>query len=178
MRGPNVFVGYEADPAPNDQVFDEDGFFHTGDIGRLTEDGRLEIIDRLKDLIITDGGRKIAPGPIEEQLQGDPLISGTMVLGEGRPYLTALISIDGREASRIAQGQLNDEEGLWEHPRVHQQVERAVNAVNRSLPHPEQVHQFAILPFGFPDEALTPSLKLKRRAVEDTFADLIESLYA
>ncbi len=173
VRGPNVFAGYEAEPAP----IDEDGFFHTGDVGRLAEGGRLEIIDRLKDVIITAGGRKVAPRPIEEKLGADPLISGAMVLGEGRPYLTALISIDGREAARLVGGQRHDEEGLWEHQKVHQRVARTVTALNRSLPDPEQVHQFAILPFGFPDEALTPTLKLKRRVVEDTFAGVIEGLY-
>ena len=178
VRGPNVFVGYEAEPTSDNEVLDEDGFLHTGDVGRLTEGGRLEIIDRLKDVIITAGGRKTAPRLIEEQLWVDPLISGTMVLGEGRPYLTALISIEGREAARLVGGQRDEEEGLWEHPKVHQRVARAIAVVNRSLSDPEQIHRFAILPFGFPDEALTPTLKLKRRVVEATFADLIESLYA
>ena len=177
VRGPNVFVGYESDPAANAEVFDEEGFLHTGDVGQLTERGRLVIIDRLKDVIITAGGRKIAPRPIEQRATADPLISGMMVLGEGRPYLTALISIEGREAKRLVEGELEEDQGLWEHPRVREHVERVVTAVNRSLSDPEQVHRFAILPFGFPDEALTPTLKLKRRVVESTFADVIEGLY-
>ncbi len=178
VRGPNVFTGYEAEPALSAAVFDEEGFFHTGDVGHLTEDGRLVIIDRLNDVIITAGGRSIAPRPIESKLTSDPLISGVMVLGEGRAYLAALISLDSREASNLVGEERADEQGLWEHPKVHQHVERAVAVVNRSLSDPEQIHRFAILPFGFPDEALTPSMKLKRRVVESTFSELIESLYA
>lgn len=178
VRGPNVFVGYEAEPAGAGETFDQDGFFHTGDVGRLAEGGRLQIIDRLKDVIITAGGRKIAPRPIEDKLVSEPLVAGAMVLGEGRPYLTALISLDGSAASALAGSQNSEEAGLWEHPKVRQRVERTVAAVNRSLPEPEQIHGFAILPFGFPDQALTPTLKLKRRVVESTFAGMIEDLYA
>lgn len=178
VRGPNVFMGYEAEPGPEAAVFDEEGFLHTGDVGQLTEDGRLVIIDRLNDVIITAGGRSIAPRPIESRLTSDPLISGTMVVGEGRPYLTALISLNGPEASSLVSDERHLEQGLWEHPTVHQHVERAVGVVNRSLSGPEQIHGFAILPFGFPDEALTSSMKLKRRVVEATFSELIESLYA
>ncbi len=178
VRGPNVFIGYQAEPVLNAAVFDEDGFFHTGDVGHLTEDGRLVIIDRLNDVIITAGGRSIAPGPIESKFTSDPLISGMMVLGEGRAYLAALISLDSREASNLVGEERDDEQGLWEHPKVHRHVERAVAVVNRSLSDAEQIRRFAILPFGFPDEALTPSMKLKRRVVESTFSELIESLYA
>ncbi|HEY6629061.1 MAG TPA: long-chain fatty acid--CoA ligase [Acidimicrobiia bacterium] len=178
VRGPNVFSGYEGDPDLTAEAIDEDGFFHTGDVGRLTGDHRLEIIDRLKDVIITAGGRKVAPRAIEDRLRADPLISGAMVFGEGRSYLTALISLDGQTASDIVETNPDNETGLWEHPKVHQRVDRAVGTVNRSLSESEQVHGFAILPFGFPDEALTPTLKLKRRVVEETFADLIEGMYA
>lgn len=177
VRGPNVFAGYETEPPSNKQMFDEEGYLRTGDVGRLTEDGRLVIIDRLKDLIITSGGRNVAPRPMEEKLEEEPLINETMVLGEGRPYLTALISIDGGEAARAVGSRLQEDEGLWEHPTVHQRVDRAVAALNRSLPDAEQVHRYAIVPVGFPDAALTPTWKLKRRVVEETFADLIESLY-
>lgn len=178
VRGPNVFVGYEAEPERTAEVFDQDGFFHTGDVGRLAEGGRLEIIDRLKDVIITAGGRKVAPRAIEERLRVESLIAGAMVFGEGRPYLTALISLDGQVAAGLVGSNPIEETGLWEHPKVHQRVARALATVNRSLSEPEQVHGFAILPFGFPDEALTPTLKLKRRVVEETFADVIEQLYA
>lgn len=178
VRGDNVFVGYEGEPERTAQVIDDDGFFHTGDVGRLAENGRLEIVDRLKDIIITAGGRKVSPLRIEEKLRADPVIAGAMLFGEGRPYLIALISINGDTALRLAGNRQIEGVGLWEHPKVHQRVARTVAGVNRSLPEPEQIHRFSLLPFGFPDEALTPTLKLKRRVVEATFADLIESLYA
>jgi long-chain acyl-CoA synthetase len=101
-----------------------------------------------------------------------------MVLGEGRPYLIALISLDGKQAATLVGAHPDEDTGLWEHPRVQQLVARTVAVVNRSLPEPDQVQNFAILPFGFPDEALTPTLKLKRQVVESTFAGLIEGLYA
>ena len=178
VRGPNVFAGYEAEPARDREVFDSDGFFHTGDVGRLADRGRLEIVDRVKDVIITAGGRKVSPRTIEEKLRADSLIAGAMVLGEGRPYLIALISLDGKQAATLVGAHPDDDTGLWEHPRVQQRVARTVAVVNRSLPEPDQVQNFAILPFGFPDEALTPTLKLKRQVVESTFAGLIEGLYA
>jgi len=178
VRGANVFVGYEGEPERTAEVIDGDGFFHTGDVGRLMENGRLQIVDRLKDIIITAGGRKVSPLRIEEKLRADPVIAGAMVLGEGRPYLTALISLNGDKALRLAGDRQGEEVGLWEHPKVQQRVARTVAGVNRSLPEPEQIHRFSLLPFGFPDEALTPTLKLKRRVVEATFADVIEDLYA
>lgn len=178
VRGPNLFLGYEAEPALSAAAFDDEGFLHTGDVGRLSEDGHLEIIDRLNDVIITAGGRSVSPRPIESKVTSDPVISGMMVLGEGRAYLAALISIDSREASNLVGEERDDEQGLWEHPKVLHHVEQAIAVVNRSLPDPEKIHHFAILPFGFPDEALTPSMKLKRRVVQASFSDLIESLYA
>ena len=178
VRGPNVFIGYEAEAERTASAFDADGFFRTGDVGRLASDGRLEIVDRVKDVIITSGGRKVAPRAIEEKLRADPLIAGAIVLGEGRSKLTALISIDGVEALRIVDSTATTEAGVWEHPKIRQRIERTVTSVNRSLPEPEQVQRFAIVPFGFPDEALTPTLKLKRRVIETTFAEMIEELYA
>jgi len=178
VRGPNVFVGYEGAPEETTRAFDADGFFHTGDIGRLADGSRLQIIDRIKDLIITAGGRNVAPRPIEEKLRSEPLVASAMVFGEGRPYLIALISLDPAAALGLVGPSNGAEEGLWKHPKVRQRLDRSVAAVNRSLPQSDQIYRFAILPFGFPDEALTPTLKLKRRVVEQTFADTIEELYA
>jgi long-chain acyl-CoA synthetase len=176
VRGPNVFIGYEAEAERTAAVFDRDGFFRTGDVGRLAADGRLAIVDRVKDVIITAGGRKVAPRAIEEKLRADPLIAGAIILGEGRSRLAALISIDGVEARRIVD--LTGATDIWEHPKIRQRIDRTVTSVNRSLPEPEHVFRFAIVPFGFPDEALTPTHKVKRRVIEATFADMIEELYA
>jgi long-chain acyl-CoA synthetase len=178
VRGDNVFSGYEGEPELSARAFDQDGFFRTGDVGRWAQDGRLAIIDRIKDLIITAGGRKVAPLSLEAKLMNDPLISGAVVIGESRPYLIALISIDSSEAVRHASFEAGDERGLWERPEIRGRVEATIASVNRALSESEQVRRFAILPFGFPDDALTPTLKVKRRVVESTFSDLIEELYA
>jgi long-subunit acyl-CoA synthetase (AMP-forming) len=177
VRGPNVFQGYEGDPDLTASAIDVDGFLHTGDVGRLVSEGRLAITDRLKDMIVTIGGRKVAPSAIEAKLTNDRIVAGAMVVGEGRSHLNVLISLDGAEASRVA-GSTESSSGLWEHPKVRDRVARTVAAVNRALPDAEQLHDFAILPFGFPDEVMTPSFKLKRRLVEDTFRETIEDLYA
>lgn len=178
VRGPNVFQGYEGLPDLTAAAFDKDGFLHTGDIGRLLDDGRLAIIDRLKDVIVTIGGRKVAPSAIEAKLTQDRVIAGAIVVGEGRSHLNVLVSLDGTEAARIAGASADDQSGLWEHPKVRDRVARTVAAVNRSLPDSEQLHRFAIVPFGFPDQVMTPSFKLKRRLVEETFRQTIEELYA
>lgn len=176
VRGPNLFSGYEGEPELTASAIDDDGFLHTGDIGHLVSDGRLAITDRIKDVIVTTGGRKVAPSTIEAKLTNDRLISGAIVVGDGRSHLNVLISLNGAEASRLA-GPAEGSSGLWEHPKVRARVARTVAAVNRSLPDAERLHDFAILPFGFPDEVMTPSFKLKRRLVEDTFRETIESLY-
>jgi long-chain acyl-CoA synthetase len=178
VRGPNVFQGYENAPDLTAAAFDSDGFLRTGDVGRLLDGGRLAITDRLKDVIVTMGGRKVAPSPIEAKLTQDRIIAGAIVVGEGRSHLSALISIDGTEAALIAGTSTDDQRGLWEHPMVRDRVARTVAAVNRSLPESEQLHRFAIVPFGFPDHVLTPSFKLKRRLVEETFRHTIDELYA
>ncbi|MGH8958317.1 MAG: AMP-binding protein, partial [Acidimicrobiia bacterium] len=176
VRGPNVFQGYESAPDLTEGAIDSDGFLHTGDIGHLVSGGRLAITDRMNDVIVTTGGRKVAPSTIEAKLTNDRVISGAMVVGDGRSHLNVLISLNGAEASRVA-GSAEGAGGLWEHPKVREQVARTVAAVNRSLSDAEQLHDFAILPFGFPDEVMTPSFKLKRRLVEDTFRETIEMLY-
>jgi long-chain acyl-CoA synthetase len=176
VRGPNLFSGYEGEPELTAAAVDDDGFLHTGDIGHLVEGGRLAITDRMNDVIVTAGGRKVAPSTIEAMLTSDRVISGAMVVGDGRSHLNVLISLNGTEASRLA-GPAEAQGVLWEHPKVRARVARTVAAVNRSLSDAEQLHDFAILPFGFPDEVMTPSFKLKRRLVEETFRETIESLY-
>ena len=176
VRGPNLFSGYEGEPELTASAIDADGFLHTGDIGHLVSGGRLAITDRMNDVIVTTGGRKVAPSAIEAKLINDRVISGAMVIGDGRSHLNVLISLNGAEASRLA-GPAEGQAALWEHPKVRARVARTVTAVNRSLPDAEQLHDFAILPFGFPDEVMTPSFKLKRRLVEDTFRETIEALY-
>jgi long-chain acyl-CoA synthetase len=166
IRGDNVFAGYYREPEATGAVLSEDGWFRTGDIGAWAEDGRLKIVDRKKDLIITSAGKNIGPQEIEKRLKADPWIGEAMVVGDGRPYLVALLSLDPYEALEPP-----DSTGVVEH------LAAAVDEVNLALSRPEQVKKWFVAPGGFPADALTPTLKLKRRVVLEAFAAEIESLY-
>ena len=165
VRGESLFEGYHRNEEATREALAEDGWFRTGDIGELDEDGFLHITDRKKDLIATAGGKKISPQNIEQLLQRDPLVSHALIVGEGRPYITALVTVDRGELAGA-----NDRE----------RVQRIVDTANQELARPEQIKRFAILPRDFsPDEGeITPTLKLRRRVCEQHFADEIEALYA
>ena len=164
VRGPNVFAGYYKDDAATREVVDDDGWLHTGDIGHI-EDGFLTITDRKKDIIVTAGGKNVAPQNIENELKASKYVSQAVVIGDRRPYLTALITLD--EAAR----------GLSDPQSLIQEVVDEVNADKASF---EQVKRFAILDRDFSAEhdEVTPTLKLKRKVVCRHFADEIEALYA
>jgi long-chain acyl-CoA synthetase len=165
IRGDNVFAGYYREPEATAAVLGDDGWFRTGDIGAWTEDGRLRIVDRKKDLIITAAGKNIGPQEIEKRLKADPLIGEAMIVGDRRPYLVALLSLD------------HDEVGGREGAGIEDHVAALIDEVNRAFSRPEQIKRWYIAPDGFPPEALTPTLKLKRRVVLAAFADQIEGMY-
>ena len=162
IRGDNVFAGYYREPEATAAVLGDDGWFRTGDIGAWTGDDRLRIVDRKKDLIITSAGKNIGPQEIEKRLKADPLIGEAMIVGDRRPYLVALLSLDPDEVGDA------DAEG---------HVASLIDEVNRGFSRPEQIKRWHIAPEGFPPEALTPTLKLKRRVVLEAFADRIEDMY-
>ncbi len=164
LRGPNVFGGYYKDEAATREVIDEDGWLHTGDVGSI-EDGFLSITDRKKDIIVTAGGKNVSPQNIENELKASKYVSQALVIGDRRPYLTALITLD-----EAAKG-LSDPEGL---------IQEVVDSVNADKASFEQVKRFAILPRDFDPEhdEVTPTLKLKRKIVAEHFASEIEALYA
>ncbi len=164
IRGPNVFAGYYKDEAATREVVDDEGWLHTGDIGHI-DDGFLTITDRKKDIIITAGGKNVAPQNIENELKASKYVSQALVIGDRRPYLTALITLD--EAAT----------GLSDPTSLIQEVVDQVNADKASF---EQVKRFAILDRDFTaeDDEVTPTLKLKRKVVCQHFADEIEALYA
>ncbi|HET8651020.1 MAG TPA: long-chain fatty acid--CoA ligase [Gaiellaceae bacterium] len=165
VRGANVFAGYYKDEEATRATVDDAGWLHTGDIGSI-DDGFLTITDRKKDIIVTAGGKNVAPQNIENELKASKYISQALVIGDRRPYLTALITLD--EAAKS----LSD---------VHIQdlVQSVVDEVNREKASFEQVKRFAILPRDFSPEEdeVTPTLKLRRKVVQDHFAPDIESLY-
>jgi long-chain acyl-CoA synthetase len=181
-RGPNIAKGYFKKPEATAEVFLADGWFATGDIGKIDEDGFLFITDRKKDLIVTAGGMNIAPQNIENLLKGDPFISQAMVHGDKRPYPVAILTLNPEELTKFAkdQGILNTEPAaLAKHPKVVERVSRIVEARNQELQSYAKVKKFAILPGDFTVEngLLTPTLKVKRRIITDKHRELLDSLY-
>jgi long-chain acyl-CoA synthetase len=169
IRGDHVFAGYLNQPEATREVLDDDGWFHSGDIGELDEEGFLRITDRKKDMIATAGGKKIAPANLENALKAaSPLISQALVVGDRRPYITALITLDPEAAGRDGDGD------------VRALIQPAVDRVNEELARPEQIKRFAILPRDFSEAEgeLTPTMKLKRRVCIEHFAEEIEELYS
>ncbi len=182
-RGPNIATrGYYKQPEATREVFDPDGWFHTGDIGRLDEDGFLYITDRKKDLIITAGGMNIAPQNIENLLKADPFISQVMVYGDRRPYPVALVTLNPDELAKLAREHglpTDDPAALVKHPRVVERVGRTVEEKNAQLPSYARIKRFAVLPGDFAQETgeLTPTLKVKRKVVTDKYRAVLEELY-
>ena len=182
VRGPSVFSGYWNNPEATAEVFDEEGFFHTGDIARIDEDGFIWITDRKKDLIVTAGGKNIAPQPIENELKKSPWIDNAVLIGDRRPYVVALLSpaMEELEAWAARHGMAGRPlSELLSGPEVQELFAEAVETVNRGLARFEQIKKFRVLPEPLTVESghLTPTLKVKRRVVERDHAELIESLY-
>ena len=180
-RGPNVMVGYFNKPEATAAVL-KDGWFHTGDIGQLDAEGYLTITDRKKDLLVTSGGKKIAPQPIEAVLKRSPLVSEAVVLGDRRKYAAALIVPELAALER----RLKDlgrppgtREELTTRPDVLALYQEIVDALNRELSQFERIKRIALLPAEFSVESgeLTPTLKVKRKVVEQRWHDQIEALY-
>jgi long-chain acyl-CoA synthetase len=167
VRSETIFSGYYKDPDATAAAFTDDGWFRTGDVGELDEDGWLKITDRKKDLIITAGGKNIAPQNLENALKASRFISQALVIGDRRPYVTALITLDPVEVDGAGRG-------------AQELVQEVVDDVNRDRVRVEQIKRFAILPrdFSLEEGELTPTLKLRRKIVHEHFADEIENLYA
>ena len=181
-RGGNVFEGYLKDPAKTAEVLDEEGWLHSGDIGVFDDSGYLKIVDRKKELIITAGGKNISPANIEAALKSFPLIGQACVIGDMRPYVSALIVLDPEVAPAWAKSRGVEASAMAElarHPDVKAEVERAVAEANARFNRVEQVKRFTVLTEEWlPDsEELTPTMKLKRRGVLTKYAEEIEALY-
>jgi long-chain acyl-CoA synthetase len=182
VRSDTVFQGYFKDPEATAAVLGPDGWLKTGDIGELDADGFLHITDRKKDILVTAGGKNVAPQNIENDLKTSKYVSQALVVGDARPYVAALITLDSAELGLWAaeHGADPDAAALADDARVRELVQSAVDDANRERSRFEQVKRFAILPRDFTMEAgeITPTLKLRRRAVQEHFADAIEALYA
>jgi long-chain acyl-CoA synthetase len=180
LRGPHVFAGYHRDPQATEEAL-VDGWMHTGDLGHLDGDGYLHITGRKKDLIITSSGKNISPEMIESALRETRWISQAVVVGDRKPYLAALVTLDPDELSQLAEqfGLDPDPRVLATDLRVREAVWRDITAVNERLARIEQIKRFTILPrdFSQSDGELTPTLKVKRNLIAGRFAREIESLY-
>ncbi len=182
-RGANIaHRGYLNQPEATAQVLGADGWFKTGDIGRIDEDGFLYITDRKKDLIVTSGGVNIAPQHLENLLRSDPFISQALVYGDRRPYPTALIALSPQALQRFARarGILDgDYAQLIRHPEVVRRVAKIVEAKNAEVQSYARVKRFALVPAEFTEAAgeMTPTQKVKRKAVAARYAALLDSLY-
>jgi long-chain acyl-CoA synthetase len=179
LRGPNIFTSYYK----NEQATKEtlvDGWLHTGDLGHIDEDGYIYITGRKKDIIITAGGKNITPANLENGLKQNRWISQAVVVGDRRPYLVALITLDPEELPAFAQQHGLEPEEVAASDAMRAEVQKAVDEVNAKVGRVEQVKKFAILPEDLSQETgeLTPTLKVKRNVVHEKFADVVESLYA
>jgi len=182
-RGGNIFRGYLNDPERTAEALDDDGWLHTGDIGEFDADGYLKIVDRKKELIITAGGKNISPANLEAALKSFPLIGQVCVIGDQRPFVSALLVLDPEVAPAWAANQGISEtalEALAEHPDVIAEIQANVDDANTKFARVEQIKRFVVLGQEWmPDsEELTPTSKLKRRGVHAKYADQIESMYS
>ena len=181
-RGPSIMKGYWNDDAATRECIDADGWLHTGDIGEFTEKGHLRITDRKKHLLVSSGGKNIAPGPIEALIMQSPLIDQMMLVGDAREFCTALIVPDAEAVRTWAEKntvKYESQETLWTSPELHRAMEADINKLQRELPKYERVRRFAVItkPFTVENGLLTPTLKVKRKAVLAAHAETIDHLY-
>jgi long-chain acyl-CoA synthetase len=180
LRGRNVFLGYYKEPQSTANTL-IDGWLHSGDLGRLDDDGFLTIIGRKKEIIITSGGKNIAPNNIEAALKNLALVAEAVVIGERRKFLSALITLEADEAEKFAVQHGLEGQVLHEHPLVIAEIQKGIDEqVNPLFARAENVRRFTILPRNFTvqDGELTPSLKIKRSVVDEHFQEQIKAMYA
>ena len=183
VSGPNVFPGYWHNDAATAEMIDSGGWLHTGDLGELDEDGYLRVTGRKKDIIVTAGGKNVAPAVLEDRLRAHPLVSQCIVVGDGRPYVACLVTLDpealqawqGRHP-QLAQASLAELAGS---PEITAEIQGAVDEANKAVSRAESIRRFRILPVDFTEQAgyLTPSLKVRRGVVTKDFAGDIDALY-
>ena len=180
-KGPNIFQGYyKNEEATRETIVD--GWLHTGDIGEVDTDGYLKITGRKKDIIITAGGKNITPANLEAEIKQSPYVSQVVVIGDRRPFLTALVTLDMEEVAKLAQekGWQSDPAEIAQNAEMRALLQEHIDKVNERFARVEQVKKFAILPADLSQEGgeLTPTLKVKRNVVADKYEQDIEALYA
>ncbi len=183
VRGPNVFSGYLNMPEKTAEAIDAEGWLHTGDVGEVDQEGVLKIVDRMKDIIITAGGKNVTPSEIENELKFSPYVTDAVVIGDARAFLTALIMIDQENVEKFAQDHdvpFGNYASLTRAPQVRSLIQAELDRVNRGFARVEQIRKFHLIEtqLSAEDEELTPTMKLKRRLVEHKYAPQIDAMYA
>jgi long-chain acyl-CoA synthetase len=182
VRGQNVFAGYLNLPDKTAEAIDADGWLHTGDVGVVDSDGYFRITDRMKDIIITAGGKNVTPSELENDLKFSPYITDAVVIGDKRPYLTAIVMIDQENVEKFAQDQdvpFSNYSSLTRAPEVQALIQAELDRVNKKFARVEQIKKFFLLEnqLTAEDEELTPTMKLKRKLVEQKYTAQIEAMY-
>ena len=182
LRGPNVILGYLNQPEKTAETIDSDGWLHTGDVGRVDDEGYFYITDRMKDIIITAGGKNVTPSEWENELKFSPFVTDAVVIGDKRSYLTALVMIDQENVEKFAQDRdvpFTNYASLTRAKEVQDLIWSEIEAVNKKFARVEQVKKFRLLETQLTaeDEELTPTMKLKRNFVQKKYAEMIESMY-
>ncbi|HUO87144.1 MAG TPA: AMP-dependent synthetase/ligase, partial [Thermoanaerobaculia bacterium] len=180
IRGRHVFKGYFKDPAATREVLSDDGWFATGDVGEIDEQGFVRITDRKKEILVTSGGKNVAPQPIEALLKAIPGVEQAVVIGDRRNYLTALFTIEPQQAAAAIGGGDRSVAELAADPALRTHLEAELEKVNARLARYEQIKRFAVVaePFTVDGGELTPTMKLKRRVIHDKHTGLIDGLYS
>jgi long-chain acyl-CoA synthetase len=182
LRGPNVIKGYLNQPEKTAETIDAEGWLHTGDVGRVDDDGFFYITDRMKDIIITAGGKNVTPSEWENELKFSPYVTDAVVIGDKRPYLTALVMIDQENVEKFAQDHdvpFSNYASLTRAKEIQDLIGREIEAVNAKFARVEQVKKFRLIETQLTaeDEELTPTMKLKRAFVQKKYAPVIEGMY-
>ena len=183
LKGRNVFRGYHHNPDATKEALEGDGWFHTGDIGELDEDGFLKITGRKKELIVTAGGKNVSPAVLEDRLRAHPLVSQCMVVGDNQPFIACLITVDEEAFVSWKRDHAKPDdttvEDLRDDEDLNKSIQEAVDEANKAVSHAESIRKFRILPVDFTEEGgyITPTLKLKRNVVTKDFQGEIDALY-
>jgi long-chain acyl-CoA synthetase len=180
FRGGQVFAGYWGDEQATAEVLERDGWFHTGDLGEIDDEGFVRITGRKREILVTAGGKNVAPAVLEDRLRAHPLVDQCMVVGDGRPFIAALITLDPESVRAWAEhrGKPTALAGLLDDPDLRAELDEAVEEANKAVSQAEAIRRYAVLPVAWTEEGgeLTPSLKLKRdfvmRAHRGDVADL------
>jgi long-chain acyl-CoA synthetase len=181
FKGGQVFSGYWADPDATAEAIDSDGWFHTGDVGEVDDEGFVRITGRKKEILVTAGGKNVAPAVLEDRVRAHALVSQCLVVGDGQPFIGALVTIDAEALPAWAEqhGKSGGVEQLVDDADLRQAVQDAVDDANQAVSRAEAIRKFEVLSYDWTEEGgqLTPSLKLKRNVVLRECRDEIAALY-